>query len=871
MKPMAVGLALLVLAACSSGGPGNPASLSITPMEGPPGTVLTITGLELSADDNLEVWVGAEPALARLENGTISAAIPLFLGQAAWPEPPTEPQIVEVRRGAQVLGRSAGGVTVTELPRAPGSTQEVQEALAHIADAYEAMFARLPVASEAERPVREGVVAMLKGIVSEGENSLQAVLEGTAPVLKGVEADTALADAILASSGALAYVREYATALAQAQQALSSQTLSPYCDGDGEDFALACKMQIYVVLDDYSRAFVKPTAKTYANTVGLAAGLLAMGTVTVPPAAIIGAILSVADLVMEKIAPALFPSKLSQFELDMPRPGIDIGETTVSRIRVSAVNAPPQITYLDIFEQVKALAGAKNITFSDKFHEVLKATAEFALDLYLRLIKAYEGMYPGTYPWATAGDIRIPEMSWGPVEVRSDRLVTLFSFDESTVRTLEQELEWQGVKFGEAKVRVMPRGPGERSKVLRDHVLCLGCVYVGGAFGLEMPESSVTVVVGELRLTATPDRGKAPLTTTFSWTGLTPQEEPLTCILDVGDGSTFYTIQDCANTTTQTHTYPYTSALQSISGTFEAELKVVGSERIATAEVRADWVFTASPATGEAPLDVTFTWGGFDPEGGAFSCRLEPGDGAPVQTIDDCLNTATASHRYTKQGSYTATLIVTGSLRQDFKSVPVTVTEESASCEGIENVESWTGSASMSYSGYGQEESSSVSVERSADVSLLLGDRGEFGNSVWWGIEVTRGYASINDIWTTSTRAYPITGSGSPRLRRDGGLYLNKTTCTFSFHMGVSVEAQNYWAGGVAPSTVAYMQLRSVELSGGASLQVYAYPTGFGDGSGFALQRGAQYTEGYGDFLAQMIGEENLGTAAVTWSFTPAE
>ena len=31
------------------------------------------------------------------------------------------------------------------------------------------------------------------------------------------------------------------------------------CNASGPDFDLACEMQIYVVLDDYTQAFVKPT------------------------------------------------------------------------------------------------------------------------------------------------------------------------------------------------------------------------------------------------------------------------------------------------------------------------------------------------------------------------------------------------------------------------------------------------------------------------------------------------------------------------------------------------------------------------------------------------------------------------------------
>ncbi|MDQ3398754.1 MAG: hypothetical protein M3511_13490, partial [Deinococcota bacterium] len=300
-------LLALVLVACSSGGVRNPDTLSVTPMSGPPGTVLTITGLALSPSDSLEVWVWGELAPARLsEDGTLAAAMPLFLAEDGWPHPPAEPQLVEVRRAATVLGRSAEGVTVTELPRAPGSTQEVLEALTSMTEAFDGLWSLVPAELIEEAPLREAALAMLRGLVSEGEDSLEAILAGTAPVLAGVEPDLTLIDALLASSGALEYYREYAQALheATAQAELSAQALMGLCKDGGEDTELACKMQIRAVLQDFTEAFVTPSVKTYANTVGLAAGLTAIvvsGGTALPAAALIGAILGVADFVMSKV------------------------------------------------------------------------------------------------------------------------------------------------------------------------------------------------------------------------------------------------------------------------------------------------------------------------------------------------------------------------------------------------------------------------------------------------------------------------------------------------------------------------------------------------------------------------------------------
>jgi PKD repeat protein len=864
----------------NGGGPTEPGSLTVTPLSGPPGAVLTVSGLDFSAEEPFEVWVGAEQAPARLnEDGTLAAAIPLFLGDDGWPAAPAEPQIVEVRRGSTVLGRSDVGVTVNDLPRAPGSTQQVQAALADITSAYEALFSLMLVASEDQVPIREGVIAMLRGLISEGEASLQAMLEGTSPFLEGAEVDTELIDALLASSGALAYFEAYAEALRGVERQAFRSLASLYCRGEGEEYDLACQMQIFVVLDDYSRAFVNPTAKTYANTVGLVAGLLAMGTVTVPAAAIVGAILSVADFVMEKVAPALFPSRLTQFKLKMPKTTIEIGETTESEIVVEAANTPPQITYLDIFEQIKTLAGLKNIDFSDKFNEVLKATAEFALDLYLKLVKTYVASHPDAHPWATAGDIRIPAMGWGPVDVKSSDLVTLFSFDETVVQSLEEDLEWQGLKLGEATVRVMPRGPGERSKVLRDHALCLGCVYSGGAFGNEMPDSSVTVIVGEIQVTATPHQGVAPLQVTFSWTGVEPQDEPLTCILDVGDGSAFYTVHDCANTASQVHTYPHTSALTE-SGVYKAELKIVGTQKTARTEVLAEWTFMATPNQGEAPLDVTFNWSGFDPAGGSFSCRLEPGDGSAVKTIDDCLGTNTATHRYAARGGFTATLIVTGALRQDLKSVPVTVTDVMG-CEGIGDLSevlsapAWIGRVTYDFDQTASQGDRTARVQRSGDYTVRLDYRvehirdGRLWLVRWRGLTgtVTGGTSSMSD--SSALGAYPPatwTGSGTPELVTV--LFeIDVDACTYSLSARNSVQATH--STGIVGTHGSHVEVIDHSLASGSTFlgnmsvpSVYHWPV---EGHDHFLFGG-----GYGIVLAD-LADDQFNSAQISWELTPVE
>jgi cytochrome c len=62
---------------------------------------------------------------------------------------------------------------------------------------------------------------------------------------------------------------------------------------------------------------------------------------------------------------------------------------------------------------------------------------------------------------------------------------------------------------------------------------------------------------------------------------------------------------------------------------------------------------TATPASGNAPVTVSFTAKGLDPDGDALTYAYDFGDGSKPAT-----GSAT-SHKYTKAGRYTAKVTVT--------------------------------------------------------------------------------------------------------------------------------------------------------------------------------------------------------------------
>ncbi len=920
----------------------EPVVLTFSPAEAAPGAPIIVSGLPAENHERFALTVGGLPAAAqRLPDGTIRALVPLYLGPGNWPDPPASAQKVEILREGHPLAVSREGLRVTELKRAPGTTMNVQRSLEQITDGYERMFDSLPVQNENERRHRKAVVAVLRGLVSEGDKSLAAVLAGTSSWLKGETPDVELIDAVLASSGAADYLEAYGAAMAadltnagnQPRTSLAvarvpmvglsagmgmgmggfalapvttgassaggaraipgsvgTSSSGPRCRRGGEDFEIACLMQMQGLLTDLSQGFVKPTAETYANTMGLAMTATGAGAIT---HSIVSALLAVANVVMEKVVPSLFPASLSKFEMRVSKSIIDVQESTKATITIAARNNPQTITFLDLLDIVKSTMGPF-VKFPDKYHETLKNAFEFTLDLYLYTLKA-----TGQTPLFEHDVFTMPPMVWGPTTVRSDDLVSMFSYEPGVVSPQEQGLSWRGDSSGQAKVRVMPRGPGPRSKVLKDHSMCPGCVWSGGAFGTDMPESSQSIAVG-LKLDALPRHGRAPLRVHFRWELLPLQDQqPVPCSLDFGDGSPVERFADCSKTRSFTYEYPYTSRLNDAAGgAFVATLARDGSRAQATAEVFPDWEFSAHHTAGKTPLDNTFSWDiPWTPDEKAPRCEFDPGDGSPRQKFDNCLTKRKATHRFERGGSFVPTLTVIHGGAKDTKTAPVSVAADAA-CEGLLEHKAWTGTVSYRQQRDAWNKTGSRNVKYSMVVNLGA-ELAERTRREHKGVEYLVQYYSPlpHGSANLNFRSAEYGGSGNlqasdrfsgtgpmqrqePDMAEDGSmltLTLNAGSCTYAFYLQGQVMGSgetSRW-GGRKESYRGHVKIHSVRgegvvssataISGSAPFPVLA-PSQIHD-NGFEK---ASWVSEYGS-VASALGETNLGKVTVTWHFEPKD
>ncbi len=148
---------------------------------------------------------------------------------------------------------------------------------------------------------------------------------------------------------------------------------------------------------------------------------------------------------------------------------------------------------------------------------------------------------------------------------------------------------------------------------------------------------------------------------TFTWNINEPEGQQMKCDIDIdNDGNIEQTINPCTSNNTYQHTYNQ-------AGSYTAKLIVTdinGGTTNATVNVLVNTPpainsFSANPNSGNAPLQVTFSWNINDADGDALTCQVDVNDdGTPETTINNCTNNSNYQHTYNQGGNYTARLII---------------------------------------------------------------------------------------------------------------------------------------------------------------------------------------------------------------------
>ena len=514
-----VGIALLalVLAACSTPepqGPTTPVTLTVTPAAGPPGTLVTVTGLsvETLAGGDLALFIGGVqlPASAE-EDGALTSMLPPFVGADGWHEPTGPLDVVVEHHGSEmiVVGVATDAVTITALTPAPDAHQRIVTAVSDAADAFETIALNLPTDTDEDDQIMWALSQTLREFLITGENSLDAIAAGTAPLFTDLEADLGpdldadtgleLGGALLANAGLPEMVEALAAELAALATAMApsvsaaqvtpqSSSLCPYATDPDED--LACKMQLYVLASRIGQELLTPIAKQF-GAVTAVTGIAGIA-VKIPYVSAVGFALSLAELTWNKIVVALLPATIDSFTLTFDDgPIVKQGDRIEGRLELTASNDPPALNSNDLLGVFMGLLGLSGgpirvpgVTKLPSGQEsALRAYAVKAINYFLGVLQSSFSNYAEAHPELnlTFDLVAMPEKSWGPTRIEDYNLFDAHSFTPALLPVDEEtpaNPAWRAPAdvSGDARVNVRTAtGPAAR-KIIRSG-------YEGGAFG----------------------------------------------------------------------------------------------------------------------------------------------------------------------------------------------------------------------------------------------------------------------------------------------------------------------------------------------------------------------------------------------------
>ena len=194
-------------------------------------------------------------------------------------------------------------------------------------------------------------------------------------------------------------------------------------------------------------------------------------------------------------------------------------------------------------------------------------------------------------------------------------------------------------------------------------MLLSACGGGGGGSNQNDTPNAVPVIDNVTADSSSVDLGES---VTFSWSISDAESDVLSCDLDINDdGTADYSIDDCANNTSQAHIYDQAGDYQirltvtdSVNEPVQQNVNVavIDPRSISAPEVTD---FSATPEAPKTSNSVTFEWGVDDADGDTLACKLDvDGDGVDDYTINDCASNTSQLHTYTQAGVYQVRLTV---------------------------------------------------------------------------------------------------------------------------------------------------------------------------------------------------------------------
>lgn len=471
-------LALLLASCTSDDDPTGPESgseaLRASPTSGAPGTVVVLSGPDLDEIDpsTLEVRFDGVISPLRLSDGVVAATVPLIVDGTGALVVNTGPVDLELLADGAALGRVE--FVLEEAVAAEGAADSLARDLARLVDGLAGFAPLQPELPSVQAGGLQSWFGALDSLLT-GDHELSLAhnleaLEDASPAVR------AAVDAMIESSG----LREQTALLAQVAEQLGTTAERARLDrritelGD-ED--LAARMQLHALVQAFGSDVINATAQTWSNTMGLLAG--AIGLVqSVPGAGQIGAILSVADFAVNKVAVAYLPAKIESFTLDVPATSVNAGALVASEMTLVAVNDPPPIGIQDLISLALTGLGTLNDTQRETFRDFLLNTADWYLGIVRTLLGAYDTAHPEIQLDVDVASI--PVMRW-QARVVTPELVERATFTPELIAADDGSATWRAVEDVDGEARIYAR-PAIGPDALRIP-LPPGFEYNAGSFG----------------------------------------------------------------------------------------------------------------------------------------------------------------------------------------------------------------------------------------------------------------------------------------------------------------------------------------------------------------------------------------------------
>jgi len=245
------------------------------------------------------------------------------------------------------------------------------------------------------------------------------------------------------------------------------------------DEQLAYKMQMYVVIREFGRTVIAPTAKNYAIATG-ALGLIG----NIPIASVISASLSVIDFVVNKFVISALPAKLDSLRIRVAQDTIFVGEQTNATVTVYAANDPQAVTIQDMVAQIlnaiglkASLQGPQAINALDDLKDVMLNVANYMLGLYQTGLSDYAGKHPELN--LDIAVFTMPQLRW-QAQITDTKFLDVKTHTPTLMQPVPNVVNWQADLNNSGEGRIFAQTTSGGATVIPQPP---GFAYSAGAFG----------------------------------------------------------------------------------------------------------------------------------------------------------------------------------------------------------------------------------------------------------------------------------------------------------------------------------------------------------------------------------------------------